>query len=167
MKSAVIILFLVGIIIFISGCTQEPVIEKENFTEEHFIFNSLDYAADLDTDFWPTKEAWVKDICQMCQIGMLNHSILGIQKCPGYPDETCNCPVSLKAIFDLTVPGGWDYISCKATLNDKLLETVQYNTTGTNYYIIDATFGSRIDENQTVELCCEQFCQTKEIISIC
>jgi len=166
MKGVLIGLFLVGIIIVISGCAQAPV-QKENFTQEHFSYTILDYAVGLDTDIWPTKEAWAIDICQMCQIGMINHSILGIQKCAGYPDETCNCPISLRATFDLTLPDGWDEASCDFIWNDKLLETILFNETGSQDYVVDSSLGPRIDENSTVEICCEDICDTNTLISVC
>lgn len=166
MKNVIFILFLVGITLAVSGCVQETV-QKENFTEYHFSFNSLDYAVGLDTDLWPTKEAWARDICQMCHVGMVVHPVLGEQKCPGYPDATCNCPVSLRAKFDIGVPVGWDRISCKFKLNDKLLETKIYNETGSIDYVIDSSFGPRIDENQTLEICCEHICNTKTLVSVC
>lgn len=166
MKGILIVLFLVGIIIVISGCAQAPA-QKENFTEEHFSFSSLDYAVGLDTDIWPTKEAWAKDICQMCKIGMVNHSILGIQKCAGYPDETCNCPVSLRATFDIGIPEGWDAVNCQFRLGGKMLETKNYNETRTQNYIIDSSAGSRIDTNSTLEICCENICDTKTLVSVC
>jgi hypothetical protein len=163
----ILILFLILPAVMISGCTQQEIVTKENFTEGHFKFLSIDYSVGLDTSLWQTKQDWARDICRMCHVGMIVHPVLGEQKCPNYPNETCNCLIAIKAEFNLTVPKGWNNVSCGFSLNEKNLTEKYYNTTGIKDYVADPSYGSRIDENNTIEICCEDVCDRKTLVTVC